>query len=136
VADVAASFQRTAVRHLRDRTGRALQWCRLHRPDRPLNALVVCGGAARNTQIRQMMEDLAREHTVEAIFPPLSLCTDNGVMVAWAGVERLKRGLSDDPRTARFHPRWPLDRTGALMGQEIFPGHAYKRPHKSTLCDP
>jgi hypothetical protein len=32
-------------------------------------------GAARNTEIRQMMEDLAREHTVEAIFPPLSLCT-------------------------------------------------------------
>lgn len=136
VADVAASFQRAAVRHLRDRTGRALQWCQLNRPDSPPNALVVCGGAARNVHIRHMLQELAREYHVPAIFPPLPLCTDNGVMVAWAGAERLRRGLLDDPHTARFHPRWPLDRTNALMTSQIFPGHAYKRPHKSTLYDP
>ncbi|ELR15425.1 osialoglycoprotein endopeptidase, putative [Acanthamoeba castellanii str. Neff] len=75
VADVAASFQRAAVRHLRDRTGRALQWCQLNRPDSPPNALVVCGGAARNVHIRHMLQELAREYHVPAIFPPLPLCT-------------------------------------------------------------
>ena len=37
-----------------------------------------------------------------------SLCTDNGAMIAWAGIERLRRGLVDD-LSAPARPRWPLD---------------------------
>jgi len=74
-ADVAASFQNVVVQHLRDRTSRALQWCRQNCNTTALNALVVCGGAARNLQIRSAMEEVAREHLVEAIFPPPRLCT-------------------------------------------------------------
>jgi N6-L-threonylcarbamoyladenine synthase len=36
------------------------------------------------------------------------LCTDNGAMIAWAGVERLRLGLAD-PLDAPVRPRWPLD---------------------------
>jgi N6-L-threonylcarbamoyladenine synthase len=40
--------------------------------------------------------------------PPLRLCGDNAVMVAWAGIERLRLGLSD-PMDAPPRPRWPLE---------------------------
>jgi N6-L-threonylcarbamoyladenine synthase len=42
------------------------------------------------------------------VLPPPRLCTDNGVMVAWAGVERLQLGLTGDP-SASARARWPLD---------------------------
>ena len=42
------------------------------------------------------------------VAPPQSLCTDNGAMIAWAGIERLRRGLVDD-LAAPARPRWPLD---------------------------
>lgn len=42
------------------------------------------------------------------VFPPPSLCTDNGVMVAWAGVEKLLLGISDDVEDEAVRARWPL----------------------------
>ena len=36
------------------------------------------------------------------------LCTDNGVMVAWAGIERLRLGALDDPSDMEVRARWPL----------------------------
>jgi N6-L-threonylcarbamoyladenine synthase len=46
------------------------------------------------------------------IAPPLKLCTDNGAMIAWAGLERLRLGLVDGLDCAP-RPRWPLDPTAA-----------------------
>ena len=40
--------------------------------------------------------------------PPANLCGDNGAMIAWAGIERMQLGLSDD-LTFAARPRWPLD---------------------------
>ena len=40
--------------------------------------------------------------------PPVRLCSDNGVMIAWAGAERFARGLTD-PLDVAARPRWPLD---------------------------
>ena len=42
------------------------------------------------------------------VAPPLALCGDNGAMIAWAGLERLRLGLVDD-MSAVARPRWPLD---------------------------
>ena len=42
------------------------------------------------------------------VAPPVRLCTDNAVMVAWAGIERLRLGLVDGLDFAP-RPRWPLD---------------------------
>jgi N6-L-threonylcarbamoyladenine synthase len=45
---------------------------------------------------------------VPLVAPPLNLCTDNGAMIAWAGIERLRRGQVDD-LDVPARPRWPLD---------------------------
>jgi N6-L-threonylcarbamoyladenine synthase len=42
------------------------------------------------------------------IAPPPKLCTDNGAMIAWAGVERLRLGMIDG-LDAPGRPRWSLD---------------------------
>ncbi len=48
------------------------------------------------------------EAGLRLVLPPASLCTDNGAMIAWAGIERLSLGLVDD-MTFAARPRWPLD---------------------------
>lgn len=101
-ADIAASFQQAAIDCLVDRTRFAL------RNVGQMNALVVAGGVAANKAIRSALEALAEEHGMPFVAPPLSLCTDNAAMIAWAGIERLAMGQSDPLDTAA-RPRWPLD---------------------------
>eukprot|EP01062_Namystynia_karyoxenos_P012421 TRINITY_DN14461_c0_g1_i1.p1 TRINITY_DN14461_c0_g1~~TRINITY_DN14461_c0_g1_i1.p1 ORF type:complete len:685 (+),score=211.66 TRINITY_DN14461_c0_g1_i1:89-2056(+) len=112
-ADLAAAFQARAVDHLVERAGRAIQWARELRPD--LTAVVVAGGVAANKRVRAGFKELAERHGLPMLVPPPRLCVDNGVMVAWAGHERLREGLCDAPPTvanAGFFvdvlPRWPL----------------------------
>ncbi len=70
-------------------------------------SIVVAGGVAANLAIRARLTAIAMASNKPFIAPPLRLCTDNAVMVAWAGVERLRAGLSDD-LSAPCRPRWPL----------------------------
>jgi len=101
-ADIAASFQQAAIDCLIDRTRHAIGTVR------PVNALVVAGGVAANKAIRAALEELASEHDLCFVAPPLALCTDNAAMIAWAGIERLTLGQSD-PLDFVARPRWPLD---------------------------
>lgn len=109
-ADIAASFQRVAVQHLKERCDRAMAWARESHPN--LRHMVVAGGVASNMFVREQLETVCREHDALLVCPPPSLCTDNGVMVAWAGIERMRENLtldftySDDWLDLR--PRWPL----------------------------
>ncbi|QXT34636.1 tRNA (adenosine(37)-N6)-threonylcarbamoyltransferase complex transferase subunit TsaD [Sphingomonas sanguinis] len=100
--DIAASFQQAVVDCLLDRTRRALA----NVP--PVTALVVAGGVAANGVIRVALEALAAEHSLRFVAPPLWLCTDNAAMIAWAGVERFREGLTD-PLDTPARARWPLD---------------------------
>ncbi|OYZ85362.1 MAG: tRNA (adenosine(37)-N6)-threonylcarbamoyltransferase complex transferase subunit TsaD [Sphingomonadales bacterium 17-56-6] len=102
VEDIAASFQLAVIDCLYDRITYTLD-----RIDAPA-ALVVAGGVAANVPIREMLEKLAEQRNMRFVAPPLWLCTDNGVMIAWAGAERFAMGLTDGlDFVAR--PRWPLD---------------------------
>ena len=69
--------------------------------------LVVAGGVAKNSAIRAAMEKLAHAHNMIFAAPPMNLCTDNGAMIAWAGIENYQIGnIVTEPIAPR--PRWPL----------------------------
>jgi N6-L-threonylcarbamoyladenine synthase len=105
-ADLAASFQAAAADVLADRCGVALD---LFAEDFGAQGpLVVAGGVAANQFLRARLEDLAKVRGSNLVAPPPALCTDNGAMIAWAGVERLTLGLSD-PLDFAPRPRWPLE---------------------------
>jgi N6-L-threonylcarbamoyladenine synthase len=101
-AAIAASFQAAVAEVMVDRVGNALSMM----PQARL--LVVAGGVAANQAIRTALAALAEARGVALAAPPLRLCGDNAVMVAWAGIERLRLGLSD-PMEAPPRPRWPLE---------------------------
>jgi N6-L-threonylcarbamoyladenine synthase len=105
VRDLCASFQRAIVESIIDRTRMAFE--RLNDMNSPVTALVIAGGVAANRAIRGGLESLAIQKNLPLIAPPLALCTDNGAMIAWAGIERLSLGLTDG---LDFAPRarWPL----------------------------
>ncbi|KAJ7557997.1 hypothetical protein O6H91_04G020700 [Diphasiastrum complanatum] len=94
-ADIAASFQRVAILHLEDRCRRAIDWAR--KIDPTVSCLVVSGGVASNNVVRTKLGAVTKEHGLQLICPPPRLCTDNGVMVAWAGIEHLRLGIFDPP---------------------------------------
>jgi N6-L-threonylcarbamoyladenine synthase len=108
VADLCASFQEAAADVVGDRTRRAMElYIDALGPDAQ-KALVVAGGVAANQRLRAALTTLAAEQGFALILPPVELCTDNAAMVAWAGAERLARGLFDD-LSAPARARWPLD---------------------------
>ncbi len=100
-ADLAAGFQRAVVEVMADRAAQALAMA----PEARL--LVVAGGVAANGAIRAALAKVAAARGVRLVAPPVRLCTDNAVMVAWAGIERLRLGLTDGLDFAP-RPRWPL----------------------------
>jgi N6-L-threonylcarbamoyladenine synthase len=109
VADLAAGFQRAVVEVMADRAGHAIAMTPRAR------VLVVAGGVAANGAIRAALAEVAKQWGLGLVAPPLRLCTDNAVMVAWAGIERLRLGLRDGMDFAP-RPRWPLEELAAGAG--------------------
>lgn len=106
IVDLCFSFQDAVADILADRTRNAIKKYLEASPAVP--ALVVAGGVAANKALRKTLEKLAAEYGMKFSAPPLKLCTDNAAMIAWAGVERLRLGLTDSMDFA-VHARWPLD---------------------------
>jgi N6-L-threonylcarbamoyladenine synthase len=104
--DLAAALQAAITDCLADRTDRAIDIARERHPG--LATLVVAGGVAANGAIRQRLQQVAASAGLRLVVPPPRLCTDNATMIAWAGLERLRRGYRDGFDFAP-RPRWPLD---------------------------
>ncbi len=116
-ADLAASFQAAVAETLGERTAHGIRTFR--RRHRGPATLVAAGGVAANTALRQELARTAGAEGAALIVPPPALCTDNGSMIAWAGLERLRLGLTD-PLDFRPRPRWPLDDSApALTGAGV-----------------
>lgn len=110
VADLCASFQAAIVDVIVDRVRVAMRLFR-EQFGAP-SALVVAGGVAANDAIRRGLARYASGAGLKLVTPPQALCTDNGAMIAWTGIERLRLGLTDGLDFAP-RPRWPLDRQAA-----------------------
>ena len=106
--DACASFQAAVIDILCDRTANALALFQRDFPDLERPTLVVAGGVAANIAIGSALTEMAESHDFEIRIPPARLCTDNAVMIAWAGLEKLAGGASD-PISIGPRARWPLD---------------------------
>ncbi|KAM7508764.1 hypothetical protein LguiA_019217 [Lonicera macranthoides] len=134
-ADIAASFQRVAVLHLEERCERAIQWALEIEPS--IKHLVVSGGVASNQYVRARLNQVVNKNGLQLLCPPPSLCTDNGVMVAWTGIEHFRVGRFDPPPPANeledtkvdLRPRWPL-------GEEYARGRSEARSMKTARIFP
>jgi N6-L-threonylcarbamoyladenine synthase len=107
VADLCASFQAAVVDVVEDRIRMGLKLFRT-RHGAPPRAVVVAGGVAANAALRHALIRFCAQAGLPLVAPPQKLCTDNGAMIAWAGVERLRLGMADK-LDAPARPRWPLD---------------------------
>ena len=118
VADLCAAFQAAVIDIVTDRLRVGLRVFRA-RFGEP-RALVIAGGVAANQEIRTAISSMAAGAGVPLVAPPGSLCTDNGAIIAWAGAERLARGLSDTLE-ASPRARWPLQPPVAPLTPETQP---------------
>jgi N6-L-threonylcarbamoyladenine synthase len=110
IADICASFQAAICDVIAAKSRAALVRFSKEPSTTPLR-LVVAGGVAANKAIAAALRSVANEAGADLIVPPPALCTDNGVMVAWAGAERLALGATDG-FDAEARARWPLDAPG------------------------
>jgi len=106
LADLAASFQATVARAL---TKRAIA-CAL---DYGIQTIVVGGGVAANSGLRQQLQAAAMPHDLRVVFPPLKFCTDNAAMIACAAAAHLDRGHTS-PLSLGVQSRMPIAEVMAL----------------------
>ena len=112
--DMSASFQETVNKIIFKKTQNAIkEYRKIIKPSKNLK-VVVAGGVAANKSIRHSLGQLAEIESCEFLFPSMKYCTDNGAMIALAGIERFERKkfnkLDFKPR-----PRWPLDKNAIFM---------------------
>ena len=106
-ANVARAFVDAVTDVLAAKAVRALKKTRL-------NSLVVAGGVSANKQLRARLTQEVEKRHGKIFFPPLSLCTDNGAMIAIAGLKRLQAMTPEELDACRKRwsfsakPRWTL----------------------------
>lgn len=110
INDACASFQYAVTAEITDRLKRAI---RIFHEKYPTGKhLVVAGGVAANQYLRDNLQKLADKNQLIFSAPPIQYCTDNGVMIALAGLERFQQGFVS-PFDFKARPRWPLDTLSA-----------------------
>jgi len=100
VADIAYAFQEAAVETLVVKSKRALEQTNSQR-------LVVAGGVGANKSLRAELNKMAESKGYQVFYPRLEFCTDNGAMIALAGM--LRQSQADDSLGFQVRPRWSLE---------------------------
>jgi N6-L-threonylcarbamoyladenine synthase len=73
-----------------------------------IRTLALVGGVAANKELGGRLKALCETRGWSLVVPPPRLCTDQGAMAAWAAIERLKLGSSDDPSNQDVYARYPF----------------------------
>ncbi|GDY28288.1 tRNA N6-adenosine threonylcarbamoyltransferase [Agarivorans sp. Toyoura001] len=100
-ADIALAFQQALVETLIIKCRRALKQTGLKR-------LVIAGGVSANKSLREQLGELLESRGGKVFYPRPEFCTDNGAMIAYAGMQRFKAGQTEG-LSVKAMPRWPLD---------------------------
>jgi len=79
--DIASSFQEASTDVLVKKTLLAVE-------EFNIKSIVVAGGVSANRRLREKFKWLEKKYNIKVYFPPLNLCTDNGLMVAYTGFKR------------------------------------------------
>lgn len=109
VADLACAFQTSVAEILVSRCQNAiLRFQDEYREKAKETTFVICGGVAANLTVRNALKDLTKAAKIAFIAPPQGLCSDNGAMIAWVGIEKKSQNKTD-PLDIAARPRWPLD---------------------------
>ena len=74
-----------------------------------IHSFVLAGGVASNKFIREKLKKLCNKHSMEFVVPEKKLCIDNAIMIAWAGIERLRNNKKTDSFNKHPQPRWSLE---------------------------
>lgn len=106
-ADIAYAFQEAVCDTLVIKCKRALEQTGMTR-------IVIAGGVSANKQLRQELATLAKKVGGEVYYPRTEFCTDNGAMIAYAGMQRLKNGDVTE-LSIEAKPRWPIDQLTAII---------------------
>ncbi len=104
--DMARSFQETVVDILLHKTKRAVG-------ETGIRKVIVVGGVSANSRLREAFNHWSQEEDIKVIIPPLKLSTDNAIMIARAGIERYKRGITA-PLDINPEPNIPLEEFGRM----------------------
>lgn len=99
-ADIARAFQEAVVETLYEKCRRALE-------QTGLNTLVVAGGVSANQALRNKFDEFTA-NGAKIIFPDLQRCTDNGVMIAYTGLQYALQNKSTHSNAIKVFPRWSL----------------------------
>ena len=111
--NLASSFQNTVNKILNKKTEEAMkQFLNKTKKTKPI--FVVAGGVAANKTIRKNLINLSDSMGFTPIFPDLKFCGDNAAMIAWAGIQRFKKKLTND-LSFEAKSRWPLDKDAPFM---------------------
>ena len=102
LCDLMADVEEAIVAQLLDRLAR------LHEARR-MDVLSVSGGVAANTLVRERLPAWGRRRGVDVRVAPRALTGDNAVMIAFAGLRRLRAGRVGEGRSAVARSRWPLE---------------------------
>ncbi|OCG27312.1 tRNA N6-adenosine(37)-threonylcarbamoyltransferase complex transferase subunit TsaD [Gilliamella sp. wkB108] len=101
-ADIARAFEDALVDTLVIKSRRALD-------QSGFKHLVVAGGVSANKTLRQKLTALMQQRKGQVYYPRLDFCTDNGAMIAYAGMIHLKKANVSTDLTINVKPRWPLN---------------------------
>jgi len=105
-ADIARAFEDAVVDTLAIKCKRALK-------ESGLKRLVVAGGVSANTHLRAQLEQMMKSRGGEVFYPRHEFCADNGAMIAYAGMQRLKAKQTVGLEIGAT-PRWPMDQLPAV----------------------